>query len=159
MESDCLTKRLNSYPSDTPDSMMVSFNTLLWHTTPTTFEDVSESDSEISSSLGQNGSTDDELNNQISELTVDCVQPLNGGSVEFTDDCVGSEVMIGGDGQVLGSGDTSRECETTIEDDCVLCDGCGGVEPEYAFGDQLVDVRKSVGDSAFYLTDEEDDVS
>ena len=121
--------------------------------------------------------TDDELNNGISELSVDGV-PHGKGLVSVVDGVhtymdsylgnelcasVGSDCVVGGDSQeaVQGSMDSSRDGDSERDecDPCDLGDGCEGVEPEFAFGDQLVDLNAMTecdGDSGFYLTDDDD---
>ena len=179
VERDCLSRKLNTncYNKESNTSMLVSLNTLLWAPRPTTAtsDETSESngsDSEPSSSTGQSGSTDDELNNGISELTVDGVkqnslkdfpeieQNLLFGETElYTDTFVGNTVVVGGSQEeVEESKDSSCDGDSELED-CALCDPCDfgdGVEPEFAFGDQLVDVTESSGDSGFYLSDDDD---
>ena len=154
--------------------MLVSLNTLLWAPRPTTAtsDENSEStgsDSEPSSSTGQSGTTDDELNNGISELTVDSARQnllkdlpeieVYGETELYADTFVGNTVVVGGSQEdVEGSKDSSRDGDSEL-DDCALCDPCDfgdGVEPEFAFGDQLVDVTESSGDSGFYLSDDDD---
>ena len=159
--------------------MLVS---LLWTPRPSTtiFDETSEStssDSDQSSSIGQAGSTDDELNNGISGLSVDGLGRHSPGKslVSVVDGVhtymdsylgselcagVGSDCVVGGDSQeeVQGSMDSSRDGDSE-QDECDLGDGCEGVEPEFAFGDQLVDlnaVTECDGESGFYLTDDDD---
>ncbi len=170
MERDCLSRKLTTscYPEPDSTSMLVSLNTLLWspRATTTTFDETSEStgsDSEQSSSTGQSSVTDDELNNGINELTVDCV---GGASLKAFSEINSQNVVFGESSFELSCDDVVESDTAIVEGDdtschgdneeSVVCDISEVVEPEFVFGDQLVDVTES--GSGFYLS-EDDDVS
>ena len=197
--------------------MLVSLSKFLWAPRLSTSlcdenSDSTTSDSEQGSSSGHSASTDDELNNGISELTVDSINShanvldiqgdtinshanalnIQGDTINshanvldmqgdymhsyseiVTTDAVNGIVedcIISGNSQedVEGSGDSSRGCDEESEmDDCVFDDLCDfkvpdsgfvdGGEPEYAFGDQVVDMNSIPDfscDGGFYVHDD-----
>ena len=191
IDSDCLSRKLSSgkcldsTESSTTDSMLVSLSKFLWAPRLSTSlcdenSDSTASDSEQGSSSDHSGSSDDELNTGINDLTVDSINSnanvLDSQSVcthsyaEIVTTDIVEDCTVSGDsqGDVEGSGDSSRDCDEENEmDDCVFDDLCDfkvpdsgfvdGGEPEYAFGDQVVDMNSVPGfscDGGFYVHDD-----